>query len=103
MKIPNSINVLGKKVRIKKIKSWRGHPGIPESGRMVGRYYPDTQTIYIDTNFNNQTQLQFLLHEINHAIMDVVGIDQTLTLEMQETIAQSFASFYSDWFELELK
>lgn len=98
MRIPNHIMVMGKKIKIKKVKSWDGH--IDASKFMVGRYYPDTKTIYISINYNIQTQYQFLLHEINHVIMDIVGIDQNITLDLQECIAQSFATFYFDWARL---
>lgn len=88
----SSINVLGVKVRIKKVKSWRGHKDVSET--LAGRYYPDTQTIYINTNYRKDVQKQFLLHEINHCIMYISGIDQNMSLDLQEVIAQTFASFY---------
>lgn len=88
----SSINVLGVNVRVKRIKTWKGHKDVPTG--LVGRYYPDTQTIYICTSHSKDVQKQFLLHEINHVIMYITGIDQNISLDLQEVIAQSFASFY---------
>lgn len=101
MKIPKTINILGKKIRIKKISSWKGHDDVSE--QMVGRYYPDTQTIYIYTKWPLQVQFEFLLHEINHVIMFITGINQTMNLQLEECIAQSFASVYSDLIKLKWK
>lgn len=94
MNIPKMINVMGTKVTIKKIKKWDGHKDVPEN--LVGRYYPDSQTIYINSKWPKVTQERFLLHELNHALMHIVGIDQNMGLDLQEVIAQSFASFYKD-------
>ena len=87
-----SVNVLGHKVRIKYISSWSGHKEAHE--KLVGRFYPDTGTIYILKTLSKDIQQQFLLHEINHAIMFYTGIDQNISSDLEEVIAQSFASFY---------
>ena len=94
IKIPKEISVIGKKIRVKRIKNWKGHEDI--SGREVGRYYPDTSTIYLSTAYSDQVQFEFLLHEINHVIMFYTGINQTMNLQLEECIAQSFSSFYAD-------
>jgi len=83
---------MGEVVRVKKISCWKGHSGVPPG--LIGRYYPDTRTIYICNKFNKATQELFFLHELNHAIMSIVGIDQNMSNDLQEVIAQTFASFY---------
>lgn len=93
MKIPSKINVMGRVVTIKKVKNWEGHKSTSET--LAGRYYPDTQTIYINTSFSIQTQKHFLLHELNHVVLYITGINQNMSLDLEECIAQSFASFYS--------
>lgn len=93
MKFPKFIEILGVKINIKPIKSWKGHKDVPEG--LVGRYYPDTRTIYINTTFDEFTQKQFFYHEVNHAIMYLTGINQNISLDLEETIAQTFATFYA--------
>ena len=87
-----SLDILGHKVRIKYVSSWNGHKDIPSG--LIGRFYPDTGTIYILKTKPKEMQKHFLLHEINHAIMFYTGIGQSISLELEEVIAQSFASFY---------
>ena len=53
-------------------------------------------TIYIYTKYSQQTQFEFLLHEINHVVMFLTGINQTMNLQLEECIAQSFATVYAD-------
>lgn len=98
LKIPRSINVAGKEIRIKKIKSWKGHPDI--TGKEVGRFYPDTRTIYINTNYSEDTQIHFIAHEINHVILFLNGCNQNMSLDLEECISQSVATFYYDYLRM---
>lgn len=91
MRLPKKITVLGCPVRIVYIKSWDGHKDAHEN--LVGRLYPDTMTIYINSNFSPPVQKKFLIHELGHAVLSVCGADQTLSPEMQEVIVQSYAEF----------
>lgn len=89
-----TIQVLGETVRIVKISSWKDHDNVEGDRFLVGRFYPDTLTIYINKNHSKECQERFLLHELNNAVLAIIGADQTLSLEMQEVLAQSFSSFY---------
>lgn len=92
MKLPKNVPVMGEIIHVKAVKNWNGHKDVP--GGLVGRFYPDSRKIYLNITYPENVVKRFLCHEINHAIMHITGIDQNMSLDLQEVIAQSFASFY---------
>lgn len=55
--------------------------------------------IYINTSSSKKDQMDSLCHEIVHAVTFRLGLDQVLSPEIQEVIAESFGNFIADNFK----
>jgi Zn-dependent peptidase ImmA (M78 family) len=50
--------------------------------------------IVIDKSLGDKDRIQTLKHEMGHAVMHRVGLDQVLSAEIQEIVCESFANVF---------
>lgn len=89
------LKILGQDITVRYIKNWDGHQG--SSPTMAGRFYPSTMTIYIVSTMPKEAQRRMLLHELCHAVMFINGVSQTISLDHEESIAQTFSFALKDF------
>lgn len=90
--LPKSINVFGRKIKI----DTKPNPLIPSN--IHGYYESETGTIHISSG-----GMETLLHEIFHAVIDRVSVNQTLSQEVEEIIVDTFAKQINETFDLKFK
>tara|TARA_R110002096_G_scaffold400805_2_gene597530 strand:+ start:176 stop:502 length:327 start_codon:yes stop_codon:yes gene_type:complete len=67
---------------------------------IAGLCDPINKVIYIDSEVN---LMDTLLHEIGHAYIHEVALDQVMTPEIQEIVVENFAQVLTDLFDIKLK
>lgn len=90
MKIPKSITILGRKIKISKVSPeiLRQLSGIEASGLFDG----DDLVIYLNRELSEREMLITLNHEFGHSLLNTVGISQVISPELAEIICDSFAN-----------
>ncbi len=94
MKLPKKINVLGKNIAISTVDLG---PDI------MGEFHANTLEIKINSRLNKKDILPTLYHEIGHAVLFVVGLDQDIPLIIQHVFIESFTNATIDTFNLTIK
>lgn len=93
MRLPRSINVMGKEYKIIK------DPTIEECGFLL----EDAGTITINTSYPDDEILNTLVHELGHALFRRCGFNQGIQDQLEEAIVQSYANMITEIFTLKLK
>lgn len=102
MKIPRSVNILGKKCKIY-VRKQVIQPG---TGVAVEGYFDPTQfEIWVARNPDQQFMVATLFHELFHAHCHRVGITQSpsWTLDLEEVMAESMSNFLTETFSISFK
>lgn len=75
MQIPSQIKILG--------STWEIEidPLLSDKGEAIGQCHADKQTIILDTTVPQERLQKTFIHEITHALMDVLGMDRELKIE----------------------
>jgi len=95
MKIPKSINVLGRPYKIK--------TGDYSSEEICGKCDKENKVIYICLVNNKSTldKLHTFAHELGHAAWEESGLGQTsISGDLEEIIVQQFATVYLSVFKI---
>ena len=92
MKLPKSIKIKGEVWKIKLVDNLHA----PDGDKVQGYCFTTGREIYIDKSLRGEQLSITYLHEINHAIMFELHL--TLNLEVEEIIADGFASVYEKLF-----
>jgi Zn-dependent peptidase ImmA (M78 family) len=92
--MPTSVIVFGRKIPIKYITSKQLSKFIINAEGIWDTY---TRTIYINKEAPVAVQKYYIYHEMGHAVMTFVGLDQIIQAEMQEIIVQSFATMQEEF------
>ena len=99
MKIPRSVNILGKSCKIK-VRKLVIQPGtaIP----VEGYFDPALFEIWVTRNADHQFMVATLFHELFHAHCHRVGITQSpsWTLDLEEVMAESLSNFLAETFTI---
>jgi Zn-dependent peptidase ImmA (M78 family) len=89
--MPKSVNVLGRKYSIKKMKN------LTHNGELVlGLCHSMKREIHIEASLSNEQSLNVLTHELAHALFDEMAISQTLTDREVEIFVQAIANLCED-------
>lgn len=90
-KIPTSIDILGRKLKIKEGKNLvlNGEP-------CLGLCDYNTKTIYLEKNQSLESKKEVLLHECAHYLIELSGISQRLSDSEHEMYAQLLMTFVQD-------
>lgn len=100
MEIPKSINIYGKKYKVKIKKGLKDDEGNSLSG--LCQY--DEAIISLDKDLTGDELMQTFLHECGHAVHDRMGIDQTgIPDDVKEILVDSMATFLVERFNMRLK
>lgn len=97
MKFPTYFDVKGKRYKIKAVN------GMAENFGRLGTCSAKDALIEFDPKYPNNEVMLTLLHEIGHAIMCEVAIDQAISPELQEIITENFAQVLFSNFNIRFK
>lgn len=90
-----SLDVLGKRVPLKKVKNLTRETG------MLAYYDTEAKIIAYDSELSQERFLPTLIHEMVHAIFDRSGLSQAkLPLELEEVIAEVFQTVLLENFKV---
>lgn len=90
-KLPSSITILGRKVKIKQGKN------LTYEGRaLLGLCDYDNKIIYIEKDQKESTKRETLLHEIYHFHLELTGFSQKMSDSENEVACQLFTALYLD-------
>lgn len=92
MRLPRHVWLLGRKIRVVKMK------GLTYEGKTAEGLYEQPDKIYINPDIaeTDDEQFQVLLHECGHVYCTLLGIDQVLPEWVIEIICQIFGLFAKD-------
>lgn len=90
MKIPKSIMVFGKKFKIK----------IVDTHEFAGMMDSDKGIIYLSVHQTKEQMLATYFHEIFHALHYRIGLNQALSKDMMEVLAESQATLMMETLNL---
>ena len=93
MKIPKTINILGKKYKIKLLSDFN----------YVGLCDSETSTIYLNANQKDEDMLCTILHELIHAWQFRVGLNQAISKESLEVISEGISIVLCEVFDIKFK
>lgn len=90
-KFPASVTLCGRKYKIKQGKNlvYNGQP-------CLGLCDNQNRIIYLEADQEETSKRETLLHELAHAFMNLVGIDQKLTEAEAEIYCQVWTMFFHD-------
>ena len=91
-----SLNVFGKKVEVKVLK------GLREQG-VEGLFIPAKWSILVNLEQSKEDAVKTLLHELTHAMIHRTGINQSLSHDLEEVIAENVSTVICENFNLVLK
>lgn len=95
MKIPKSVNIFGKKIKLK-----RGDLG----PNYLGMYYPDENMIVIGSQVKNEKELvHVVVHELMHAIFDRCSVNQVVSYPNEEMIVDMTTKCFIEMFDIKFK
>lgn len=100
LKIPKKINIFG---RIHKVSTCK-NLFLP-NGIMVRGYFESVNAIIkLEEDQTPQEMIQTLLHEMGHALINRISIDQSgMPPEVEEIIVDAYATMISEIFTLKFK
>lgn len=92
--IPKSINILGKKIKIKTkadttLKFEDAEGAGAEDEEVSGYYSHDEGYIMINSSLSEDMQWVTLLHEMVHAVMGITGLSEVVTSDKEEAICRA--------------
>lgn len=90
-KLPNSITILGRKVKIKQGKNL-----MYDGKQLLGLCDYEAHTIYLEATQSEETKKDTLCHEALHYFLILLGIDQKLSESENEIYCQSFTALFKD-------
>lgn len=90
-KIPNTIYILGRKVKIK-----QGRGLVYDNQQCLGLCDYSNNIIYLEKDQSDQSKIDTLSHECIHYFMILLGIDQKLRDSEVEIYCQSFTALFND-------
>jgi hypothetical protein len=59
--------------------------------RAIGRYYPDSEIIFVQVNYPRESMAEILCHEIGHAVLHAQCGD-----DLDEQLDEAFAEYWED-------
>jgi len=89
------LNVFGSRVPVKIVKDLTLNSGA------LGYYFK--KEIAIDAGQSSDDMCKTLIHECTHALFDRVGLNQAISREVEEIVAENFANLIFENFKVELK
>jgi len=95
-RLPKTLNVYGQKIPVKPVK------GLSEQG-VAGVFRYIENDILIDSKLNIKDKEETLLHELGHALINRISLNQVLGQEVEEIIVDNFAKTILENFTLENK
>lgn len=81
-KIPNSINVFGSKYKVKMV----------DTVLFSGLCDPNSKAIFINVNQSEDQVVVTFWHEVMHAMQFTLGMDNAISKEMMEMLAENSAN-----------
>lgn len=99
-KTPKSVMVFGEEIKINIVKN------LGEIGNAHGMFVPKTKQILIDEETSKDRDMFWitLLHEMFHAYASRISLkDAGISDEMEELIADTFAKFLTETFDLKFR
>lgn len=84
MKLPKHLTVFGEKYSLKRVE------GLSEHG-IAGQCHKVNKSIIVDSKLTGEDLHSTLLHELFHATVTEVSLDQCLSHELEEVIVDTFA------------
>ena len=91
LKLPKSITILGRKIKIKEGKNLH-YNGMP----CLGLCDYEGQIIYIEKNQADHTKFDTLCHELSHFFLILCGMDQKMSESEVEMYCQLITAFVND-------
>lgn len=89
------LKIFGSNIRVKMIR------GMIEVHGLRGLYQPALKVISIDSDQPKEDQMQTLLHEVVHVVINRIGIDQAKISEgVEEIICESVATALIENFKI---
>ena len=90
MKIPKTVSIFGKKFKVKIVHT-REFAGMMDSERSI---------IYLSAHQTKEEMLATYLHEAFHALHWRIGLNQALSKDMLEVLAESQSTLIMELFKL---
>ncbi len=90
-KLPKSITILGRKFKIvqKKVLMYQDKP-------VLGLCDPGQKIIYLSKDQTDKEKLETLYHECVHGMLNISGIDQSISESENEIMCQLFTALFHD-------
>jgi len=99
LKIPKKIRVFGRDVTIQEKEIV-----VDDFGRVCsGTYDDDDGVIEITSKGSNRLREVTILHELGHAIISELGLNEVVSEEVNEMISEGFAKGFSRLFDFRFK
>jgi Zn-dependent peptidase ImmA (M78 family) len=94
MKRPKSVTILGRKFTVKEVeqKEVEKHIG---PGAVAGINYTE-RLILISKGFDDFDYRVSIMHEVTHAVLHTIGLDQTISDHIREILCESMANGFND-------
>ena len=93
MLLPKSVKIFGRKFKIVE-KALGGYLGLCDR---------ETSTLFIEVAQSEREKCHTLIHEIGHAVIGRVGINQAIPLELEEVIVDAVATALVENFDIYIK
>lgn len=90
-KIPSSLTILGRKVKIK-----QGFNLVYMGQPCLGLCNYDEKIIYLEKNQSDEMKTDTLIHEATHFFLELSGISQKLSDSENEMYCQLVTAFFND-------
>lgn len=98
-KFPDSLQVFGAEIKIIE----RADLMFGEE-KVDGLFIPDTKIIMIEKSLPKEEKIQTLIHELGHAVIWRVSINQSgLSPELEEVIVDTYATMMTEVFNLRFR
>ena len=91
------LDILGYQVKVKKVSALKDKNGVP----VDAEYISEPPTIRIDSKLRGKRYVHALVHEIFHAVTDIVGAHNCqISHDLEEILADNMGRVMGDNFEL---
>lgn len=91
-----TLNIFGQKIKVKKIK------GLINSG-IAGQYLILKQEIQLDHSLKGKEIMHTLMHEMLHAYIRTMGIDQAIQSQLEEVLCDQIPAMLLENLDIKLK
>ena len=91
MKKLKEISILGQTITIEHRKPKK---------ETVGEYNIHNRTIYLNNNLKGDEAIRVLVHEMQHAALNIAGITDLISEEIEEALCTIAESYYTDLLEV---